>query len=144
MVHFHPHPWDWLHVRSAWSYVIGKESGGNYLPFIPAQKLRLELEVMKKEWMALRDIFARITTNFVFPQNHPSEFETSTGGYTLLNLGFGADIAVKNQYFSVGLFFNNLLNKVYIDHLSTLKDLGLKNMGRNVSVSVKIPFGLKN
>ena len=144
MVHFHPHPWDWLHVRSAWSYVIGKESGGNYLPFIPAQKLRLELEVMKKEWKALRDIFARFTTNFAFQQNHPSEFETSTEGYTLLNLGFGTDIAVKNQYFSVGLFINNLLNKTYIDHLSTLKDLGLNNMGRNVSVSVKIPFGLKN
>ncbi len=144
LIHFHPHPWDWLHVKADWSYVMGKEKGGDYLPFIPAQKIRLELEFQKEKWKSLRDIFARISTDFVFQQNHPSEFEMSSSGYTLLNLGFGTDISVKNQYFTVGLFFNNLLNKTYIDHLSTLRDLGLNNMGRNISLSVKIPFGIRN
>ena len=143
MLHFHPHPWDWLHVKTSWSYVLGKEKVGGYLPFIPAQKIRLEIEFQKKEWKFFRDIFARITSDFVFQQNHPSDFETSSPSYTLLNLGFGGDISVQNQYFSIGVFINNILNKTYSNHLSTLKDLGLNNMGRNISVSVKIPFGLK-
>jgi iron complex outermembrane receptor protein len=123
---------------------MGKEKGGDYLPFIPAQKVRLELEVHKDKWKSLRNIYARLGSEFVFQQNHPSEFEMPGAGYTLLNLGFGTDISVKKQYFTVGLFFNNLLNKTYMDHLSTLRDLGLNNMGRNVSVSVRIPFGIKN
>jgi len=35
------------------------------------------------------------------------------------------------------------LNEVYIDHLSTLKGLGYANAGRNISLSLRIPFGIK-
>ncbi len=143
MIHFHPRPFDWLHFKSSWSYVLGKQSNGNYLPFIPAQKLKLELELQKREWAVFRNLFYRFSTDFVFRQDHPASFETASAGYLLINTGLGSDIKVHNQFISIGIFANNLLNKTYISHLSTLKDLGLNNMGRNVSLVLKIPFGLK-
>jgi iron complex outermembrane receptor protein len=38
---------------------------------------------------------------------------------------------------------NNLLDESYIDHLSTLKDLGYYNPGRNVMIGLKIPLQIK-
>ncbi len=143
MIHFHPHPLDWLHLKSSWSYVQGKQSNGNYLPFIPAQKIKFELELQKRKWAAFRNLYYRFSTDFVFRQVHPAPFETASAGYVLINTGLGSDIKVKNQLISIGVFANNLLNKTYISHLSTLKELGLNNMGRNVSLMLKIPFGLK-
>lgn len=143
LLHFHPHPLDWLHIKSSWSYVSGKQSNGNYLPFIPAQKVNLEMELQKRKWHAFRNLYFKFSSDFVFKQEHPAPFETPSSGYVLLNTGIGGDVKVKNQLISIGFFANNLLNKTYISHLSTLKDLGLNNMGRNISLAVKIPFGIK-
>ncbi len=143
LLHFHPHPVDWLHFKSSWSYVSGKQSNGDYLPFIPAQKVKLEIELQKRKWYAFRNLYFKFSSDFVFKQNHPAPFETPSADYILLNAGMGGDIHVKNQLITVGVFANNLLNKTYISHLSTLKDLSLNNMGRNISLVVKVPFGIK-
>ncbi len=144
LVHVHPHPLDWLHLKGTYSYVVGETKEGDYLPFMPAQKINLELELQQKKWKGLRNLFLRISGNFVLEQNKPAPSETSSPAYTLFNCGLGTQIKVANQLLTVGLFANNILDEVYIDHLSTLKDLGMNNMGQNFTVSVKIPFGLKN
>jgi iron complex outermembrane receptor protein len=43
---------------------------------------------------------------------------------------------------SVSISVNNLLDKKYIDHLSTLKEVGLYNPGRNIAFNLKIPFSV--
>jgi iron complex outermembrane receptor protein len=144
MLHIHPHPLDWLHFKSTYSYVIGEQVDGGYLPRIPAQQLYLELKVEQDAWKVFRNIYLSGGVNFVFDQNHPSAFETSTSGYNLFNMGFGFDLKVNRQLLNFNLTANNLLNIDYYDHLSTLKDLGLYDMGRNISVSVKIPFTITN
>jgi iron complex outermembrane receptor protein len=144
LFHVHPRPLDWLHLKSTWSYVIGKKTSGEYLPFIPAQKIHLEVELQKKKWKSLRNMFINAGMDYVFQQNKPAQFETTTPYYFLVNFGLGTDIMVKNQRLEMGLFVNNLLNETYIDHLSTLKNLNLNDIGRNFTLSLKIPFGIKN
>lgn len=144
MLHIHPHPLDWLHFKSTYSYVIGEQINGGYLPRVPAQQLYVELKVEKHAWKAFRNIYVSGGVNFVFKQNHPSAFETETNAYNLVNMGLGFNLQVKRQLFNFSLTANNLLNIDYYDHLSTLKDLGIYDMGRNISFSVKIPFTLKN
>jgi iron complex outermembrane receptor protein len=61
----------------------------------------------------------------------------------LLNAAVGTDLKVKNQIVSFSLTASNLLNTRYFDHLSTLKDVGIYNMGRNISLNIQIPFGVK-
>ncbi|HKK59695.1 MAG TPA: hypothetical protein VJ937_09465, partial [Salinivirga sp.] len=60
-----------------------------------------------------------------------------------VNVKLSSGLKWKNQkiYFSLNVY--NLFNEIYIDHLSTLKPLGLNNMGRNVSLQIKIPVGIK-
>ena len=76
-------------------------------------------------------------------QNHPTMFETKTDGYFLLSTGFGTNIKWANQMILISVQVNNLLNETYIDHLSLLKGIGYFNIGRNISINLKIPFGLK-
>jgi iron complex outermembrane receptor protein len=57
-------------------------------------------------------------------------------------MSIGTDIAIAKQKMNVSLNANNLLDETYISHLSTLKDLGLNNMGRNITFAVRVPFGI--
>ncbi len=142
--HIHPHPAHWLHILSTYAYVIGEQRGGGYLPRIPAQQLYLELKLEKDTWKSFRNIYLSGGVRFVFDQNRPSEFELATDGYNLLNLGFGFGVKAGKQLIRFDVKATNLLNIDYYSHLSTLKDMGFYDMGRNISFSLKIPFTLKN
>lgn len=142
--HIHPHPIHWFHIDGSYSYIAAKKKSGGYLPLIPANNFRLGLKFTKNKMMALCNSYFKIEGKYAFPQNKPSEFETSTNSYFLLNMGIGTEIKVKNQLLLINITANNLLNKNYYDHLSTLKDLGIYDIGRSINLSVKIPFGIKN
>jgi len=141
-LHIHPKPIKWLHFKTTFSSVIGKQENGNYLPFVPAHKLKFELQAEKEKLLFMHNAFISINTSTAFNQNHAAPDETSTKGYTLLDLSVGGNIKVKNQFLSLSLSANNLLDTKYIDHLSTLKEVSLYNQGRNISLSLRIPFGL--
>lgn len=131
-LHFHPHPLDWLHLESSFETVTGKKQNGDFLPLIPANNwnntARAEFKIAK--W--LTDGFALVNLSSTFDQNNVSGFETRTGGYSLINVGFGGTIKIGKTECVVHLNGNNLLDKQYIAHLSRLKTDGIANIGRNV------------
>lgn len=141
-LHFHPKSMPWLHVQATYSTVTGKQQNGNYLPFIPAQKIRYEVRAEREKIGFLLNPNIKISALSALKQNYPSPFEASTDGYTLVNAGLNADIKVSNQYLNIGLSINNIFDTKYLDHLSTLKPMNYYNQGRNISLSVKIPFGI--
>ncbi|WP_417443842.1 TonB-dependent receptor [Joostella sp.] len=138
--HLHPHPLDWLHFESSFETVTGKlDDSDLYLPLIPANKLsntfRVEFEgehVSKK--------YAFVTLQNIFDKNNVGDFETRTGGYSLVNLGLGATIHAGNQPFDIKLSANNVFDKEYVSHLSRLKTDGIYNIGRNINIGVSVPF----
>lgn len=143
-LHVHPHPVHWLHISATYSQTIGQYSNGKHLPVIPASDLYFELRFEKQKWKGLQGIYIEGGVDFVFAQNRPSEFETSSRAYTLVNLGFGFDIRLKRNRLSFYIKASNLLNTKYYDHLSSLQDLGIYNMGRNIMIGLSVPFNLKN
>ncbi|MBN2638029.1 MAG: TonB-dependent receptor [Bacteroidales bacterium] len=143
-IHIHPHPLDWLHFSANYSYVIGKIISGGYLPLIPANKLHFELMVTKNKWHQFRDGFIKVQTDYAFGQNHPSEFESVSKSYTLVNLIAGTQMKWGSQWVSLDVTASNLFNVNYMSHLSTLQEVGLYNIGRNITVSLHIPFGIVN
>lgn len=143
-LHIHPHPYDWLHIKASYAYILGKQKKGEYLPFIPANKFTYEVEIHFRAYHKLKKFYIRAGGSSSFNQNHPGQFETSTDGYTLLNAGIGGDLNIFKQKLNIGIFANNLLNKTYIDHLSTLKGIGINNIGRNISISLKCPLTIKS
>jgi iron complex outermembrane receptor protein len=135
-LHFHPHPLDWLHYETSFETVTGKKQDGDYLPLIPANNLNntIRTEFSIKNW--LDQGFATLNLSSTFNQNNVSGFETSTNGYTLVNLGFGGKVTVGKTIFNVNLNGNNLLDKRYIAHLSRLKNDRIPNIGRNIVLGV--------
>jgi iron complex outermembrane recepter protein len=158
----HPHPIHWLHFQNTFSFVSGtfneKIKGSNNLPFIPAPKLLTELRAdFKKIGKSIANTYIKFEIDNNFKQNNAFtayNTETATAGYTLLNLGVGADIITsKGQpLFSINLSANNLADVAYQNHLSRLKyaDIniatgrqGVFNMGRNFSVKLNVPLVFK-
>ncbi len=144
-IHIHPHPWDWLHIKMSYAYLTGEKLSGGYLPLIPANKLHTELMLKKNRWKNFRESYVKVSFNHIFEQNRPSEFEKSSPAYSLLDLYLGTDIKLQNNStVTVAFAVTNILNQTYIDHLSSLRDVNLYNMGRNFTFSVHIPFGIVN
>ncbi|RPH28271.1 MAG: TonB-dependent receptor [Bacteroidales bacterium] len=141
-LHIHPKPAKWLHFKATFSSVIGKQENGDYLPFVPAHKLRFELQTEKEKMLFFHNVFVSLSTSTAFNQNNAAPDETTTKGYTLLDLSVGGNIRVKNQFVSLSVSVNNMLDTKYIDHLSTLKEVNMYNPGRNISLSLRIPFGV--
>ncbi|MCI1778986.1 MAG: TonB-dependent receptor [Bacteroidales bacterium] len=137
-IHYHPSFISWFHIKASYSSVIGKQKDGSYLPFIPAHKLRYEIGLEKNSlWLFEKPSFY-ISALSAFAQKHPSRFETRTCGYTIFNVKADAAIKIAKTRMVIGLSANNILDKKYIDHLSTLKTLNYYDPGRNICLSVKI------
>jgi iron complex outermembrane receptor protein len=142
-IRFHPESIRWLQVESHFSSVIGKNEKGEYLPFIPANKLRNEIRLERENLNFLHKPTITLSALTTFPQNHPSLFETSTPGYTLFDLNINAELIISEQHWLLGIAVTNLFDKKYVDHLSTLKPMHYFNPGRNISLVVNIPFQIK-
>ena len=131
-IHFHPHPLDWLHITSSFENVTGKKQNGDNLPLIPANKWNNTFKIEFKSVKYLKESFAVFNVEHTLQQNNPSQFETKSNDYTLVNLGFGGKVTFGKTAFNLNLNGNNLFNKEYISHLSRLKTDGIPNIGRNV------------
>lgn len=134
---------NWMNADVGYSFVRGEKRDGEYLPFIPQDKLNANLKLEKKELGFLERNWINIGVTYAFSQNHPSEFETSTDAYLLLNAGIGTQVKIQNQYLQFSIIGNNLLDETYYEHLSTLKELNLYNMGRNITFNLIIPIGIR-
>lgn len=131
----------WLSVKGSYSSVVGKEKGGNYLPFIPANKMRGKLVANFKKWGSLKSPTIWFGFAGTFRQSHPSLYETETAGYTLFDVGMNVQIKSFYKDINLALLATNIFDRRYIDHLSTLKAMGYYNPGRNVTLILTIPFG---
>lgn len=42
-------PFQWLDMKTSYSYVIGKRKNGNFLPFTPQNKIKFEIKAKRKK-----------------------------------------------------------------------------------------------
>lgn len=129
--HIHPHPLDWLHLEGSFETVTGKLKAGGYLPLIPANAIR---NTLRLQWDH-GSLF--LTLENTFDQEQVSEFETRTGGYSLLNAGVSRIITTGDSEWELSLSGSNLTNKNYFSHLSRLKPLQFLDMGRSFNITAK-------
>jgi iron complex outermembrane receptor protein len=121
---------------------MGKQKSGDYLPFIPANKLRFEFRAEKESLLFLNKAFASVYATTSFNQDNAAPDETQTAGYTLVDIAVGGSVKINNQLLSLNISADNLFDTKYIDHLSTLKEVGFFNPGRNIAINLKIPFSI--
>jgi len=129
-------------IKSTYSYIRGKLSNGVNLPFIPHNRLNLEVKWNKKELWVFHNFYLKAGSGIAFKQNEPAPFETKTNGYTLFDAGVGFLFLIGKQPVNLDIIGTNITDVNYIDHLSTLKPLGYYNPGRNIMVNLTVPFAV--
>lgn len=137
----HPSFIKWLDINGSYTYLEAQKADGTALPFIPANKARIEV----KSSFAIRSgklssWHLKVGGNSVFAQNKPDVFETSTPAYFLLDAAVGGSFKLNNQTLNITLVSTNLTDLQYVDHLSRFKYYGLYNMGRNISLVMNLKF----
>jgi iron complex outermembrane receptor protein len=134
-IHFHPHPYDWLHFTSSFESVTGKQDD-NYLPLIPANQWKNNIRMEFESFKYFKNAYLSYFFNYTFKQSNINEFETRTPDYLLINFAVGGKVTIGKTAFHLNLNANNLLDKTYTNHLSRLKADGINNMGKNVILSL--------
>ncbi|MBQ4388704.1 MAG: TonB-dependent receptor [Bacteroidales bacterium] len=139
------HPVHSLHLSSAFSCVFANERGGEALPLIPAPRLFSEIKYeFTHGGQTFNNAFLSLNLDWNMAQNRFYSIdgtETATPAYVLLGASAGTDVVIKGKTrFSIYLIGSNLTDKAYMPHLSRLKEAGVYNMGRNISVKVSIPI----
>ncbi len=137
----------WLQLKESFSTTRGSLSKGGYLPFIPADRNRVSLAVVKDINRLYRSFTLEPEFEYALPQDRPAEFETTTPDYGLLNLYCSLTATWGRHDYKWNFAVHNMLNKAYHDHLSRLADPSLfnpaiNNEGINFVLSLSTKLGL--
>jgi iron complex outermembrane recepter protein len=127
-------------ARLSAEYVLATD--GKYaIPLTPPLGLLAGLKyALPDYWKSLHQSSVQIDMRYAAPQNRNARNEEKTAGYSLLNIGFSTKVLVAETYIGVQLKVQNLLNTVYWNHLSYYRQIGLPEAGRNVQLTLNIPF----
>ncbi|MCF8362534.1 MAG: TonB-dependent receptor [Prolixibacteraceae bacterium] len=133
-------PLKWLELNSQVSLVRGLLSDGQYLPFIPHDKINGGIKIMRRQLGVFSRLYLSVNFVHALEQRRPSQFETVTPDWFLLHASAGTTFKFAANEMNLSLNVRNLLDKKYIDHLSTLKGVGYYNPGRNIALRLKWIF----
>lgn len=132
------------HLKSASEYVWNKNLETRLpLPFTPPFSVFGELEYSKRQKESkINYYFVRVNYHYFADQNRVDRNERPTPGYDLVTLSGGFDYSIKNQIVQFRLAVNNMFDTAYMNHLSRYRLLNLPEQGRNVIVSLRLPFSM--
>lgn len=114
------------------------------LPFIPPGQLRIDLGY---EWEKIAPSVDEISVGAqiqaVADQYEVARNELPTKGFALLNVNSSAKIHIGKQEVSLVLNVQNVFNTKYFGHLNRYRILNIPEPGRNILLTVYMPFESK-
>jgi iron complex outermembrane receptor protein len=128
---------------AAYSTVIGKREMGSYIPFMPADKLNGKVKFNLPDWWEFYGFSFFISADYYFKQTKTAAGELSSDSYALFNAGIQSAFTIWHSPVNFSIVGTNLFGEYYISHLSLLKPLGVHDIGRNVTLSLEVPFSLQ-
>ncbi len=146
------HPWPWLELQGGADYTYAQNQVLEQpIPWIAPLRLRYSAKVVggSGTWYRVPyfSVGASTVTAKVASRVDPNELEPGTpipGGYTLVNLGAGAQVVVGGQVISVDLDLLNALDTQYVWFLNRyrnfVEDSRNLGMGRNFMVRLAWTF----
>ena len=72
-------------------------------------------------------------------QDDIADFETSTDGYTLVNVDFNYQLSTENNDYTFFIRATNLLDDEVINHTSFIKDIA-PQAGRSLTLGMRMEF----
>ena len=142
-IDIHPAPLKWVDLRVSYSMMKGELDAGGNVPYIPANKIIGELTFKSKKLRWFYNPYVTFAVSNYAAQKDTAQFEMSSESYTLFDIRLGLQLPFAHQVVDVNLAVTNVMNTPYMSHLSLVRNIGIRDMGRNVSIKIRIPFGLK-
>ncbi|RYD89028.1 MAG: TonB-dependent receptor, partial [Sphingobacteriales bacterium] len=137
---------NWLSSEILGEYLYARQLSGDKegytLPFSPPPSVLLNLTYEPSTGKKLIGTYFSVDYRLTASQNNIVPPEKETAGYGVVNLQAGTRINLKNRSITVSAQVQNLLNTRYLNHTSFYRLIELPEAGRNIILSVKIPFGL--
>lgn len=112
---------------------LSSSDGDRDLPRIPAHRIGLRLDAHWQGWEGEIELYR------VGRQRQLAEFETSTPGYNMLNVGVSYAAELQGVPYLFYVKANNLTDELAYSHTSFIKDAA-PLMGRNLTMGVKLTF----
>lgn len=146
-LHYHPHFAHRLHFETGYSNTFGGElsfvQSGEDLYFMPQARLRsnIRIELSNKKTFGFASVL--LQSNYFFSQSRVGPLETPTNAYATIDLG----CQMKWDFewpLQLSLGVRNALNASYVNHMSSLKSLGLTEPGRSFYINLKWQIEGKN
>ncbi|SFC91226.1 iron complex outermembrane recepter protein [Zunongwangia mangrovi] len=115
----------------------------NYpLPFTPANNVFTEVGYqLFTDSKVLKASEVNINNRSVMKQDRIAQGEDITPGYSLWGMGFQTKLKFDDFKANINFRIDNLFNTKYFNHTSFYRRLQIPEMGRNIQLSIKIPFG---
>ncbi|MEZ4699846.1 MAG: TonB-dependent receptor [Rhodothermales bacterium] len=118
-----------------------RDEASLWAPMIPAHHVLTGLDLAGGANGPFRNLSASLSADAYLKQDRVPFWEASSKAYVLIDASVNARLPLARQTVQVGLHGNNLGNAKYINHLSLLKPDGIRDMGRSVSLTLRVPFG---
>ncbi len=114
------------------------------LPFTPQPAIKTDFNyaLFEKDWV--HDSYIQISHQYHFAANSSLRIDRSeqaTPSYQLWDLGIGSTFKLGGQEVDVNFKVQNIFDTEYLAHLSRYRIINVPEQGRNILLSMKIPFG---
>ncbi|WP_114789637.1 TonB-dependent receptor [Niabella yanshanensis] len=140
-------PWENLSAEVLGEYIYAKQLSGDKkgytLPFSPPASVLFNVTYQPVHTGILTNTYLSVDYRITAAQNNIVPPEKKTEGYNLLNIQAGTSFPLQGQKIEVSLQLQNVLDAKYLSHTSFYRLIGLPEQGRNLVLSLRIPFSFK-
>jgi iron complex outermembrane receptor protein len=140
-------PWENLSTEVLGEYIYAKQLSGDKkgytLPFSPPASALFNITYKPVHTGIFTHTYLSVDYRVTAAQNNIVPPEKKTDGYTLINLQAGTSFPLHGQQIDLNLQLQNALDTRYLSHTSFYRLIGLPEQGRNLVLSIRIPFSFK-
>jgi iron complex outermembrane receptor protein len=119
---------------------LSGDKKGYTLPFSPPASVLFNLSWSPHFKNHLKDSYLSLDYRVTAAQHNIVPPEKKTPGYKVINVQAGSAILLYGQPILLSLQVQNLLNTRYLSHTSFYRLIELPEAGRNIIISLKLPF----
>ena len=127
-----------------YSEQLSGDKKGFTLPFSPPASVLFNVKYQKRKIRQAENAYISIDFRLFAPQNNIVPPEETTDGYQFINIGMGGDVILRNQKVNISIQLQNLFNNKYFNHTSYYRLINVPEPGRNLVLSITVPFSVKN
>lgn len=131
-------------IEYLYAQQLSGDKKGYTLPFSPPASALFNITYSPQKFLGNSDTYFSMDYRITDEQNNIVPPERKTAGYTLFNFQAGTKFQLGKYPLHLSAQVQNVFNTDYLNHTSFYRLISLPEQGRNVVVSIKIPFNFNH